>query len=75
MICLKSLIVKNRRKVEFYTHVVRTTPQDKSSRCRIWRYDERSIPSMRTALFLGFFTSGRHSGGRRSDLLKVPNVG
>ena len=36
--------------------------------------NERSVPSMSTASFLGFFTSGRHSIGRRSDLLQVPNV-
>ena len=29
---------------------------------------------MRTASFLGFFTSGRRSRGRRSDLLKVPII-
>ena len=28
---------------------------------------------MRTASFRGFFTSGRHSRGCRSDLLKFPN--
>ena len=67
------MIVKNRRGVDFYTHVVATTPEDNSSRRRIWRYGERSFPSMRTASFRGFFTSGRRSRGRRSDLLKLPN--
>ena len=66
------MIVKNRRRVDFYTHVVATTPEDSSSRRRIWRYGERSFPSMRTASFRGFFTSGRRSRGRRSDLLKLP---
>ena len=28
------MIVKNRRKVAFYSHVVATTAQDRSSRCR-----------------------------------------
>ena len=68
------MIVKNRRRVDFYTHVVATTPEDSSSRRRIWRYGERSFPSMRTASFRGFFTSGRRSRGRRSDLLKLPNL-
>ena len=63
------MIVKNRRSVDFYTHVVATTPEDSSSRRRIWRYGERSFPSMRTASFRGFFTSGRRSRGRRNDLL------
>ena len=66
------MIVKNRRGVDFHTHVVATTPEDSSSRRRIWRYGERSFPSMRTASFRGFFTSGRRSRGRRSDLLKLP---
>ena len=67
------MIVKNRRRVDFYTHVVATTPGDSSSRRRIWRYGERSFPSMRTASFRGFFTSGRRSRGRRSDLLELAN--
>ena len=29
---------KNRRRVDFYTHVVETTPGDGFSRRRIWRY-------------------------------------
>ena len=68
------MVVKNRRRVDFYTHVVATTPEDSSSRRRIWRYGERSFPSMRTASFRGFFTSGRRSRGRRSDLLKLPII-
>ena len=67
------MIVKNRRRVDFYTHVVATTPEDSSSRRRIWRYGERSFSSMRTASLRGFFTSGRRSRGRRSDLLKLPS--
>ena len=67
------MIVKNGRKVDFYTSVVATTPEDSSSRRRIWRYSERSFPSMCTAPSRGFFTSGCHSRGRRSDLLKLPN--
>ena len=59
---------KYRRKAEFYTHVVVTTPQDRSWRCRIRRYGKSSFPSMRTVSFLGVFTSGL-----RSDLLKFPN--
>ena len=68
------MVVKNRRRVDFYTHVVATTPEDSSSRRRIWRYGERSFPSMRTVSFRGFFTSGRRNRGRRSDLLKLPIV-
>ena len=66
------MIVKNSRRVDFYTHVVATTPKDSSSRRRIWRYGERSFSSMRTASLRGFLTSGRRSRGRRSDLLKLP---
>ena len=62
------------RRVDFYTHVVATTPEDSSSPRRIWRYGERSFPSMRTASFRGFFTFGRRSRGRRRDLFKLPNV-
>lgn len=68
------MIVKNRRKVDSYTHVLPTTPEDSFSHCRIWRYGERSFPGMCTASFLSFFTSGRRSGGRRSNLFKVPNI-
>ena len=67
------MIVKNRRRVDFYTHVVATTPEDSSSPRRIWRYGERSFPSMRIASFRGFFTFGRRSRGRRRDLFKLPN--
>ena len=55
---------EKKRKVEFYSHVVVTTPQDRSSRYRILHYGERLFPSRRTASFLGFFTFGRRS--RRS---------
>lgn len=68
------MIVNNRRKVKFYTHVVATTLQDRSSHCWIWCYSERSFPSLRTASFLGFFTSGCHSRGHSSNLVKVPIV-
>ena len=34
----KAMIVKNRRRVAFYSHVVETTPQDRSSRCRICQF-------------------------------------
>ena len=74
MIAFKTSDGKNRRRVDFYTHVVATTPEDSFSRRRIWRYGERSFPSMRTASFRGFFTSGRRSRGRRSDLLKLPII-
>ena len=47
------MIVKNRRRVDFYTRVVATTP--------VKRYGERSFPSMRTASFRSFFTSGRRN--------------
>ena len=50
-----------------------THAQSFFSPARIWRYGERSFPSMRTVSFRGFFTSGRRSRGRRSDLLKLPN--
>ena len=58
--------LKNRdcKKKGFYIHVVVTTPQDRSSPCRILRYHERLFPSMRTAVFLGFFTFGRGSNRR-----------
>ena len=56
---------KNRGKVDFSNHVEVTTPQDRSSRCRIWRSGEKSFPCMRTASFLGFFTFGHRSRGRR----------
>ena len=49
------MIVKNRRRVDFYTHVAATTAEDSSSRRRIWRYGKRSFPSMRTASFRGLF--------------------
>ena len=55
------VIVKDKRNAEFYTHVVATTPQDRSSRCRIRRYVKSSFPSMRTVSFLGVFTSGNRS--------------
>ena len=74
MVVFKISDWKNRRKVDFYTNVVATTAEDRSSRCRIWRYGENTFPSMRTASFLGMFTSGRRSRGRPSDLLKVPNA-
>ena len=40
-------------------------PQDRSSHDRVWRYCERIFPCIRTASFLGFFTFGRRSRGRR----------
>ena len=58
----KQINCEKKRKVEFYSHVVVTTPQDRSSRYRILHYGERLFPSRRTAWFLGFFTSGRRSG-------------
>ena len=48
------MIVTNRRKVKFYTHVVVTTPQDRSLHCRIWHYGERLFPSKCTASFWAF---------------------
>ena len=33
--------------------------KNRSARFRIWRYGERSVPRMRTASLLGFFTSDR----------------
>ena len=71
MIGLKPVIVKKRRKVEFYTHVGATMPQGRSSFCRIWHYTERSCPSMHIESFFGFFTSGRHSRGHYGYLPKV----
>ena len=56
----KTEIVKKR----ILNHLVVTTPQDRSLRCRILRYSERLFPSMRTVVFLGFFTSGRGSSRR-----------
>ena len=69
------IVKKMGKKFEFYTHVVATTPQDRSSRLSefgttVLRYYGTTI--MRSASFWGFFTSCRRSSGRRSDLLKVP---
>ena len=72
MVGFKTSVVKNREKVDFLPHVVATTPQDRSSCCRISRYGESSFPRMRTASFLDFITSGYRSRGHRGDLLKVP---
>ena len=35
-------------------HVAATTPQDRSSRCRIWSHGEKLFPYMGTASILGF---------------------
>ena len=48
------MIVTNRRKVNFYTHVVVTSPQDRSLHCRIWGHRERSFPSVCSASFWVF---------------------
>ena len=72
MVGFKTSVVKHREKVDFLPHVVATTPQDRSSCCRISRYGESSFPRMRTASLLDFFTSGHRSRGHHSDLLKVP---
>ena len=69
MIDFKTSDFKNRRKADFYTHVLVTMPQDRSPHCRIWRYGERSFPRMRSASCFSSFTSGRRCIGRRSDLL------
>ena len=55
------MIVTNRRKVNFYTHVVVTSPQDRSLHCRIWGHRERSFPSVCSASFWAFFTSSWNS--------------
>ena len=55
--------------VEFYSHIVASTPEDRSSCCRIWHYDKSSFPSMCTASFLGFLTSGCCTRCHCSDLL------
>ena len=57
-----------KKKVDFYTRVVATTPQDRSSRYSIWRYGERTFQHAHCVIF-GVFASGRRSG-----FLKVPNV-
>lgn len=62
-----------KKKVDFYTRVVATTPQDRSSRYSIWRYGERTFQHAHCVIF-GVFASGRRSRGRRSGFLKVPNV-
>ena len=49
-------------------------PQDRSPRYRIWRYGERSFPSMRSKSFLSSFTFGRRSRGRPTDFLKNPII-
>ena len=60
------IVKRNSRKVDsVYNHVAATTPQDRSSHDRLWRYCERIFPCMRTASFLGFFTFGRRSRGHR----------
>ena len=41
--------------------------KNRSARFRIWRYGERSVPRMRTASFLGFFTSDRRSSLLSTD--------
>ena len=71
MVGFKISVVKHREKFDFLPHVVATTPQDRSSCCRISRYGKSSFPRMRTASFLDFLTSGHRSRGHRSDLLKV----
>ena len=55
--------------VEFYSHVVASTPEDRSSCCWIWHYGKSSFPSMCTASFLGFLTSGCCTRCHCSDLL------
>ena len=66
---------EKKREVEFYSYVVVTTPQDRSSRYRILHYGERLFPSMRTASFLDFFTSGRRSSheGLGHDMIRQPH--
>ena len=51
-----------KKKVDFYTRVVATTPQDRSSRYSIWRYGERTFQHAHCVIF-GVFASGRRSGG------------
>ena len=75
MIGLKEKIVKKKRKVEFYTHVVVTTPQGRSSRCRILHNGERLFPSIYILRhFWAFLLAAAAVEDRRSDLLKVPTV-
>ena len=69
---LKPVIAWNRRKVDFFTQVL--VPQDRSPRCRIWRFGESSFPSMRSKSFLSSFTSGRRCRGRPTDFLKNPII-
>ena len=57
---------KYEKKVEFYTHVVAPTPQDRSHVI--------GFRAMCTASFLGFFTSGRRSRGRPYHFYLVPNI-
>ena len=54
MVGFKTSVVKHREKVDFLPHVVATTPQDRSSCCRISRYGKSSFPRMRTASFWTF---------------------
>ena len=69
---------KKKQKVEFLTHVVVTTPRDRSSRCRILRYGLSATAKgyfQACALrhFWAFLLPAALVGGRCSDLLKVPN--
>ena len=60
---------KKKRKVEFYTHGVVTTPQDRSSRCRILHND--FISNHIYCVIFGLFYFAAVVEGRRSDFLKV----
>lgn len=69
------MIVFKTIEVDFYTNIVLSDyARRQLFRCRIWRYGERTLPSMRTALFLGFFTSDHRSRSGRSDVFKVPKI-
>ena len=57
MVGFKTSVVKHREKVDFLPHVVATTPQDRSSCCRISRYGESIFPRMRTASLFGLLAT------------------
>ena len=58
------IIKKSRRKVEFHTHEVATTPHDKSK--------GNFCACVLRHFFLGGGGEAFLTSGRRSDLLKVP---
>ena len=65
----KTEIVK---KVEFYTHVVVTTPQDRSSSVGFCAMAKGYFQACALRYFCAFLLPATVVEGSRSDLLKVP---